>query len=1094
MLGLNRAEALTILGKKGEAIDQAQRTLRQLDCRSSDDFATIEGIHFPASFDHFRVEWERAAWQNVGDPGQEFQAKLTLLRWRLYAVLGMLARQLPHFYESVLARPDLPTSRSELGIALFRAKRYLESIPHLRLALEGNPFDRDAARALYESLGKLNDREAQNRLAHDRRLLVRAAPSIVRQEEWFIEESTDADITESSARPLDIIWEGPQLLVYSLAHVNREICQRLIKRGHELSLLPSSPKEGSEVDRKLHDSLIQCFHKPLARPADIHIRHGWPPLLSPPSSGLWIMMQPWEYGSLPRVWIKPYGELADEVWVPSRFVRDCYLESGIPAEHIYVIPLGVDPNRFHPDVAPLALQTKRKFKFLFVGGTLHRKGIDLLLEAYNQTFSDQDDVCLVIKDLGAGAFYKGQTAEKQIAESQSQPDGPEIEYIRRELTDAELVGLYTASDCLVHPYRGEGFGLPIAEAMACGLPVIVTGAGAALDFCNQQNAFLIPARKMFFRKKQIGELETVGYPWLMEPDLQELARLLRHVVDNPADRRSRADAGREHIRAHFTWDHTVDSIESRLNELRGRTPRRLSRSTLVSGEVITNPFITTSTVSPTAPALSQPNRPSAKATPHSPLVNRDTPLRTRVSLCMIVKNEADKLADCLQSVADLVDEMIVVDTGSTDATRQIAADLGAKVILFDWVDDFSAARNESLRHATGEWAFWLDADERLDESNRVKLKTVITGLQEEKIAYVMRQVSVAADGSGSAMSVDQVRLFRRDTGARWQYRVHEQILLSLRQLGHDVRFTDIAISHIGYQDEQFSDKKLERNLRLLHVQDADQPNDPITLYHLGLAYGQQGRTTEALAHLRRSLELAPPDYSIRPKLFTMLGRGHHRLQQRAEALAICRTGLQNFPDDVELLFLQGLLLHEENDYAAAAVSLERLLTTRPQGRFTALDAGLRTYKARNLLGEVYHALARYDEAETAWRTVIAEQPQFQPAWLLLGDLIVKQSRWADLDQLTTAPSAHHPIESDFLRARGYIAQKKLTEAQSLLERVVNHSPKLLKAWLLLSRTLLQQGENLPAAEKALSEVLSLAPDHREATENLQRLRQHRTMK
>ena len=93
---------------------------------------------------------------------------------------------------------------------------------------------------------------------------------------------------------------------------------------------------------------------------------------------------------------------------------------------------------------------------------------------------------------------------------------------------------------------------------------------------------------------------------------------------------------------------------------------------------------------------------------------------------MIVKNEEATLAACLASVADLVDEMIVVDTGSTDRTRDVAGQGGARVVDFAWVDDFAAARNESIRHATGDWIFWLDADERLDEANREKLRAVVS--------------------------------------------------------------------------------------------------------------------------------------------------------------------------------------------------------------------------------------------------------------------------------------------------------------------------------------------------------------------------------
>src|SRR5438105_6431008 len=128
--------------------------------------------------------------------------------------------------------------------------------------------------------------------------------------------------------------------------------------------------------------------------------------------------------------------------------------------------------------------------------------------------------------MGVGSFYRGQTAEERIAQLRSQPGAPEIEYLNQALTEDDMAGLYTACDCLVHPYRGEGFGLPIAEAMACGLPPIVTGMGSALDFCNETNAFLIPAQRRFFSANRVGDIETVGRPWLAEPDVHALRQLL----------------------------------------------------------------------------------------------------------------------------------------------------------------------------------------------------------------------------------------------------------------------------------------------------------------------------------------------------------------------------------------------------------------------------------------------------------------------------------------------------------------------------------------------------------------------------------------
>jgi tetratricopeptide (TPR) repeat protein len=286
----------------------------------------------------------------------------------------------------------------------------------------------------------------------------------------------------------------------------------------------------------------------------------------------------------------------------------------------------------------------------------------------------------------------------------------------------------------------------------------------------------------------------------------------------------------------------------------------------------------------------------------------------------------------------------------------------------------------------------------------------------------MTQRSEAADGTGSAMAVDQVRLFRRDPAVQWRYRVHEQILLAVREAGHEVRWTDVVITHAGYQDADLSGRKLDRNLRLLHLQDAERPNDPVTQYHLGLAYGQAGRTEEALRSLRRSLDLSPSDYSIRPKIHSMLGRGHHKLGRRTEALAACREGRREHPDDVELLFLEALLLHDGGDDPAAEAALLQLLRMPDRRRFASVDAGLRGHKAHHLLGDVYRKLGRTAEAEAQWQTAAGLEPRFAPAWQALGELWLSQKRWEEAEGAAKGLESSSPGQAAALRARAKLAR------------------------------------------------------------------------
>ena len=164
----------------------------------------------------------------------------------------------------------------------------------------------------------------------------------------------------------------------------------------------------------------------------------------------------------------------------------------------------------------------------------------MLLAAYTRAFRASDAVGLVIKDMGSRSFYRGQTAEARVAELRER--GYPVEYIDRDLTETELAGLYAACDGLVHPFRGEGFALPVVEAMACGLPAIVTGAGPVLDYATEETAFLIPARRSYFAECRVGDLETIGRPWLFEPDADALVELLRSVASDPAAARVKGAA------------------------------------------------------------------------------------------------------------------------------------------------------------------------------------------------------------------------------------------------------------------------------------------------------------------------------------------------------------------------------------------------------------------------------------------------------------------------------------------------------------------------------------------------------------------------
>jgi len=374
---------------------------------------------------------------------------------------------------------------------------------------------------------------------------------------------------EREEKDITIKWEGSQFVYHSLALINREICLQLIKKGYEISIVPYEEHQfGPEVDERFK-AIEERLNKPLSKTVDVHIRHQWPPNFDPPPEGHWVIIQPWEFGFLPEDWIEPMRELVDEIWVPSKHVWKSYVKSGIPPERVFVIPNGVNLDIFNPKVQPYPLKTNKKFKFLFVGGTIKRKGVDVLLEAYTQVFNKKDDVVLVIKDMKK--IYKSSFRQK-IEEVESNPEAPEVLYITDELTERKMAGLYTACDCLVHPYRGEGFGLPVLEAMACGLPVIVTEGGATDDFCKKEWAYLIPAKKEL--AVLLGCKLVKKYAEVLEPDKKVLKSTLRYVFENYGEAQKKAKRALEHVQRYFTWEAVAEKVINRLKELKKKPIRR----------------------------------------------------------------------------------------------------------------------------------------------------------------------------------------------------------------------------------------------------------------------------------------------------------------------------------------------------------------------------------------------------------------------------------------------------------------------------------------------------------------------------------------
>jgi hypothetical protein len=359
-------------------------------------------------------------------------------------------------------------------------------------------------------------------------------------------------------------------------------------------------------------------------------------------------------------------------------------------------------------------------------------------------------------------------------------------------------------------------------------------------------------------------------------------------------------------------------------------------------------------------------------------------MKPRVSLCMIVRNEAANLADCLATVMDLVDEIVIVDTGSVDSTKDIALAHGARVFDFPWCDDFAASRNESLRHATGKWILWLDADDRLPESSRDALRTLLASLHDETIAYNMRVVSVGPDGQ-PAHEAAHVRLFTNNPRVRWQYRVHEQIIPALVKDGTRARDTGVVVVHVGYMRSGAVTAKLERNLRLLDRGLESSPYDGHLLSYRAGCLVDLCRAAEALVTIG-FWESAHSQYRMPQQLRVLKVRALAMEADLCGAMECVRQGIDDYPGDSKLMFMESEILAAMGHLQAAERGLRFLLEVGEEHQRNGIaDRTVASFRAGYLLAEVLLAQGRMSDAASEARAVTGERPAFGNAWLTLGE-------------------------------------------------------------------------------------------------------------
>ncbi|MDQ4133777.1 MAG: glycosyltransferase [Actinomycetota bacterium] len=268
----------------------------------------------------------------------------------------------------------------------------------------------------------------------------------------------------------------------------------------------------------------------------------------------WTML---EVNGLPGEWVDGCN-LMDEVWVPTSFNEETFRTSGVTAP-IRVMPLGVDVDYFHPGIT--GFRPSSRFIFLSVFEWGERKGAELLLRAFAEEFKESEQVLLLLSVYNRDPSVDVQ-AEVDKLDLPSSP--PIVVMTNAEFADYQMGALYRSADCFVLPTRGEGWGMPVLEAMACGLPTIATNWSGPADFLHEGVGYPLQVRSLIPARARCPYY--AGFEWA-EPDLEHLRFLMREVFDRPDRARRKGRAAAAEVASKYSLEHAADRVKRRLLEL-----------------------------------------------------------------------------------------------------------------------------------------------------------------------------------------------------------------------------------------------------------------------------------------------------------------------------------------------------------------------------------------------------------------------------------------------------------------------------------------------------------------------------------------------
>ena len=423
----------------------------------------------------------------------------------------------------------------------------------------------------------------------------------------------------------------------------------------------------------------------------------------------------------------------------------------------------------------------------------------------------------------------------------------------------------------------------------------------------------------------------------------------------------------------------------------------------------------------------------------------------RITLCMIARDEERFLPECLRRARPAVDEIVLVDTGSSDRTVAIAESFGARVLHQPWADDFSAPRNAALLAATGDWILVLDADEFLVDGAAAAIRELVRAA--DVAGWHLHFTNVYT--GGKTVGVMMVRLFRNLPGLAWQNVIHEQVTPSLlrvgRELGLRLGSCDVEVEHHGYSDEVMQSRgKNERNERLFSKQLAQAPDDVYCLYKYGdFLRRVPGRGDDAHRLLLRCLEVIrsgppslPRELPYAGEVAALCALELARRGDTAAAVAVVDEALRRFIATPNLHYIAASLMLTQARPDAAIAHFRRCLSYRGQVLVVPIQDGITAHVS--LLG-IAQALALKGELRRGRRLAeraVAMAPDYEVGHLVLSKLQLQLGDAGKALRTLTAYLAERPDSPGVCQQATLILQRIGQKDQA--RRMGDHALALLR--------------------------------------------------